>query len=84
MHRERTRVAHRLTASADELPFGTIVSVGGRACVVVDGGMRAWTHGGYAHHEPWPDRPVTVLTPPSTLAAMLAGWQPGVHPSARA
>ena len=31
-----------------------------------------------------PGRYTKVLTPPSTAAAMRAGWRPGIHPSARA
>jgi hypothetical protein len=82
LHRERTRGPHRRTACA-ELPYGAMVSLHGRAWLVVDGGLRAWTHGGYADHKAWPAEHVTVLTPPSTLAAMRAGWRPAVHPSAR-
>jgi hypothetical protein len=82
LHRERTRGAHRRSACA-ELPDGAMVSLDGRAWVVVDGGLRAWTHAGYADHQPWPREPVAVLTPPATLAAMRAGWRPGLHPSAR-
>jgi hypothetical protein len=81
LHRERTRGAHR-QAACDELPHGAMVSLGGRAWLVVDGGLRAWTHAGYRDDRAWPDEPVTVLTPPSTIAAMRAGWQPGMHSSA--
>ena len=83
LHEQRTRGAHR-TAACSELPDGTMVSLGGRAWVLVDGGLRAWTHAGYAESRAWPREPVTVLTPPATLAAMRAGWRPGLHPSARA
>jgi hypothetical protein len=83
LHRERTRGAHEPAACA-ELPDGAMVSVDGRAWVVVEGGLRAWTHAGYTDQRAPPGRPVTVLTPPSTLAAMRAGWRPGVHPTARA
>jgi hypothetical protein len=82
LHRERTRRTH-LSTACSELPYGATVSLDGRAWVVVDSGLRAWTHGGYADHRAWPARRVTVLTPPSTLAAMRAGWRPAVHPSAR-
>jgi hypothetical protein len=83
LHRERTRGAHARGACAD-LPRGTIVSLDARAWLVVGDGLRAWTHEGYAEHRAWPLQPVTVLTPPSTVAAMRAGWQPAVHPSAAA
>jgi hypothetical protein len=82
LHQERTRGAHERAACA-ELPYGAVVSVDGRAWIVVDAGLRARTHDGYADHQAWPREHVTVLTPPSTLAAMRAGWRPDVHPSAR-
>ena len=82
LHRERTRGAHQ-RAACDALPDGAIVSLDSRAWVVVDGGLRAWTHAGYTDQRSSPEEPVTVLTPPSTLAAMRAGWRCGVHPSAR-
>jgi hypothetical protein len=82
LQRERTRGAHQRAACA-ELPDGAIVSLDGRAWIVLDGGLRAWTHAGYTDHRPSPAQPVSVLTPPSTLAAMRAGWRPSVHRSAR-
>jgi hypothetical protein len=83
LHGERTRGAH-VRRACGELPDGAIVSLDGRAWLVVDGGLRAWTHAGYAAPRPWPVEPLTVLTPPSTIAAMRAGWQPQLHPTARA
>jgi hypothetical protein len=82
LHRERTSDERRL-AACDELPYGTIVSLDERAWLVVDDGLRAWTHAGYADHCAWPARAVVVLTPPSTVAAMRAGWRPDVHESAK-
>ncbi len=82
LHRERTRGAQQLSACAD-LPDGTMVSLDGRAWVVVGGGLRAWTHGGYGDRRACPPERVAVLTPPSTLAAMRSGWRPRLHPTAR-
>jgi hypothetical protein len=82
LHRERTQAAHRLSACA-ELPDGAMVSLDGRAWLVVAGGLRAWTHAGYTDRRTGPREPMTVLTPPSTVAAMRAGWRPQLHPSAR-
>jgi hypothetical protein len=81
LHHERTRGAYRLTACA-ELPEGVMISLDGRAWVVVDGALRAWTPAGYAHHRALPAEGVSVLTPPSMVAAMRAGWRPALHPSA--
>jgi len=67
LHRERIYDAHHQSTCA-RLPDGAMVSLEGRAWLVVDGGLRAWTHGGYTDHRPWPQVRVTVLTPPSTPA----------------
>ena len=83
LHGERTRRAHH-RAACDTLPDGAMVSLGGQAWLVVDGGLRAWTHGGYTTRREWPQERVAVLTPPSVLAAIHAGWRPDLHPSARA
>ena len=82
LHRERTLGAYRQAACA-ELPPGTMVSLEGRAWLVTDDGLRAWTHAGYTDRRLRPREAVTVLTPPSIVAAMHAGWRPEVHPSAR-
>ncbi len=81
LHRERTRDAHR-QAACGELPEGAMVSLDGRAWLIAGGGLRAWAHAGYRDRRAWPRDPVTVLTPPSTVAAMHAGWRPLVHASA--
>jgi len=82
LHRERTLGAHR-QAACDDLPDGAMVSLDGRAWLVTADGLRAWTHGGYTDHRARPRGPITVLTPPSTVAAMCAGWRPETHPSAQ-
>ena len=83
LHRERTVGAHHQAVCA-ELPDGAMVSRDGRAWVVVTGGLRAWTPAGYTDRRACPPQPVTVLTPPSIVAAMRAGWRPEMHPSAQA
>ncbi len=83
LHRERTHGAHAARACA-ELPLGAMVSLDGRPWLVVGGELRAWTHGGYDERRAFPSNHVTVLTPPSTVAAMRAGWRPLLHPSALA
>ena len=82
LHRERTLGAHHQAACKD-LPEAAMVSLGGRAWLVADGGLRAWTHAGYTDRRTYPREPVTVLTPPSTIAAIHAGWRPQLHPSAQ-
>ena len=47
------------------------------------GGLRAWSFAGYRASGPAAaDEVVTVLTPPSTVAAIRAGYAPTVHASA--
>lgn len=81
LHRERTLGAYR-QAACTELPPGTMVSLHGRAWLLTGDGLRAWTHGGYTDQRARPREPVPVLTPPSIVAAMRAGWRPELHPSA--
>ena len=66
-------------------PFGVFEADPARGTLMGNRGaaLRAWTHAGYAERRSWPAEPVTVLTPPSTIAAMCAGWRPELHPSAR-
>lgn len=82
LHRERMRDPHGVAVCAD-LPDGAMVSAGGRAWLVIDGSLRAWTPAGYADRRAFLPEPVTVLTPPSTVAAIRAGWRPRLHATAR-
>jgi hypothetical protein len=75
LHAERTSGAHERGACA-ELPDGAMVRLDGRAWLVSGGALLAWTHAGYTDARCIPAGPVTVLTPPSTVAAMRAGWRP--------
>ena len=58
----------------------------GQAWVVVGGSLHRWDFGGYADavHRPTQGK-LEVLTPPSLVAVLEAGWAPEVpllHPSA--
>jgi hypothetical protein len=70
-----------------ELPDGVFVKTaasGDRACLLWNRLLLEWTPGGY--RESWRVRKgekVTVLTPPSTVAAVRAGYLPEVHESAK-
>jgi hypothetical protein len=75
LHAERTSGAHEHAACA-ELPDGAMVSLDGSAWLVIGGALLAWTHAGYTDARCFPAGPVTVLTPPSSVAAMRAGWRP--------
>jgi hypothetical protein len=89
LHEERVgpnRSKRTFRASIDELPDGVFVALdegGGRAHLIWDGQLLAWSPGGYTSGLPLPvGDEVTVLTPRSTVAAIRAGYGPEVHPSA--
>jgi hypothetical protein len=65
------------------LPDGTLVALDGAAWLLQAGRLRAWSAEGYAETRPRPVLgEVVVLTPPSIVAVLRAGYRPGVHPSA--
>jgi len=79
--RERRQLTHR--APAGELPDGVMIQAGGGAGLWLAGRVRPWSFGGYgAPATGGVPGPVEVLTPPSTVAAIAAGYRPLVHPSA--
>jgi hypothetical protein len=71
---------HEIQGAPLELPDGSMVSVGADAYLIAGGFAWRWTPSGY-------ERPVKLkradglLTPPSTLAALEAGYRPAIHPS---
>lgn len=85
LHSERmqggVKRIHVLPHGISDLPDGTMVAAGNLAFVIVAGRLSAWQPGGY--------RPVSgsidvdgLITPPATVAALRAGYQPMLHPSA--
>lgn len=78
LHAER-RGSSAPEMSAD-LPTGTMVGHEGEAWLRVIDGWRRWTIAGYVAGEP--PAAAVVLTPPSIVAALRAGYQPLLHPSA--
>lgn len=88
LHRERLvsgthqRRTHEL--SWNDLPDGTFVIIDGTPAVVVDDHLAEWTHDGYGRrHARPPAGPASVLTPPSTVAALRVGYGAQIDPSAR-
>jgi hypothetical protein len=67
-----------------DLPDGTFVLLEGTPAVVVDDDLAEWTHDGYG---PFVSRPragiATVLTPPSTVAVLRAGYPVQIDGTAR-
>jgi hypothetical protein len=78
LDRGRKRV-HRIPSPVDELPDGTAITAGGAAYTLVRGGAFHWTEQGYGAAQEIP-HPAVLLTPPSTLLAMRAGYRPRLHP----
>jgi hypothetical protein len=71
---------------ADVLPDGAFVLVEDEPWLVHGDVLRRWTAAGYDRTLPRPPA-ATLITPPSTVAALAAGWAPTAvplfHPSAR-
>jgi hypothetical protein len=79
--RQRRQVTH--SAPAGELPDGVMVRAGAAVGLLAAGRLRPWSFRGYA--APAAARltgAVEVLTPPSIVAAIAAGYRPRLHPSA--
>ena len=69
------------------LPDGAFVVGDDAAFLVLGRRLLRWTPAGYVDARPRPRGTAVVLTPPSLLAVLAAGWDgvvPLLHPSARA
>jgi hypothetical protein len=87
LHRERVdrhrrQITHPLSPTG--APDGTMIRVDGVTGLLLDGRLRPWSFQGYGPPAPLPSGPVEVLTPPSIVAAIAAGYRPLVHPTAAA
>jgi hypothetical protein len=79
----RTRRKMTRTVVASGLPDGAMVSSAGTLGLWCNGSMLPWSFEGYgAPVQVDAESAVTLLTPPSIVAALAAGYQPMVHPSA--
>ena len=69
----------------DALADGTFVLLDDVPAVVVGDHLTDWSTQGYGHRRPRPrSGRAVVLTPPSTIAALCAGYEAQIDPSARA
>jgi hypothetical protein len=67
----------------DSLPDGTYVGVDGRAWLVLDDELLAWSGERYTQRVRRPrGARVTVLTPASIVSVLRAGYKPGLHDTA--
>jgi hypothetical protein len=81
LDRGRKRL-HASSAGVDELPDGSMIAAAGEAYTLAQGRAFRWTALGYEGPVVMP-RANAVLTPPSTLGALRAGYRPVLHPSVR-
>jgi len=81
--REGHLAARRHEADIASLPDGAIIDDGEQTLAVRGGKLLVWTPSGYAAGRVRAQRgTVSVLTPPSTIAALVAGYRPVWHPTA--
>jgi hypothetical protein len=85
LHRERLdhgqKRLHALPAPWTELPDGAMVQARGESYLIVQGRALLWSAAGYVEALDSIDEAM-LLTPPSTLRALRAGYRPVLHPSA--
>lgn len=80
-HERGGKRLHPLKGPLAALPDGAMVASCGAAYLVRGGGTLLWQPDGYRRADP--PRPVDgLLTPPSTLAALAAGYRAVLHPTA--
>jgi hypothetical protein len=65
-----------------ELPEGAFIAIDGAAFALRGKQMVRWSPSGYVETKRRPRRIATVLTPPSIVGVLSAGYQPQWHPSA--
>ena len=86
LHQERLAAVKPHLSTVSGLPDGVFVQDDdGRMLLVWQGDLLVWTPSGYTEHLPLVfASPVTLLTPPSTMQVLTAGYHPDVHPPAHA
>ena len=86
LHRERLdgrgKRLHPLAGPVAGLPDGAMIQVGTHACLVVRGRPLSWSFEGYQQPSDMSLAGAAILTPPSTVRALQAGYRPVLHPSA--
>jgi hypothetical protein len=78
----RRKKLHPLPGPIAGLPDGAMIAAGAAAYAIAGGKPLLWTAGGY-RSAPASLRVDGLLTPPSIVAALGAGYRPGLHPSVR-
>jgi hypothetical protein len=79
----RTRRQRTTQALLGDLPDGAMVRHAGTAALVLGDSLLPWSFDGYGAARPiGAQTRVEVLTPPSAVAVLAAGYRPLLHPSA--
>ena len=85
LHRERLeggrKRRHPLPMPPAQLPDGAMLQEGAQIYLIAQGRALLWSVGGYRDADPAMEGAL-LLTPPSTLRALSAGYAPVLHPSA--
>jgi hypothetical protein len=66
---------HAIEGPVADLPDGSMIASGDNAYVIKNGNTHLWSWEGYARSEP-PTQDIMLLTPPSTVQALRAGYAP--------
>jgi len=86
LHRERlsgpNKRLHARTVPLEELPDGAMLQEGAESYLIAYGRALSWSPDGY-RETPNAINDAMLLTPPSTLRALDAGYRPVLHPSAK-
>jgi hypothetical protein len=83
LHEER--LGGRPRVAVDELPDGSFVLRDGEPWLVLGGELLRWSPGGYRQRVARPRGRAELVTPPTLVGVLRAGWEPAVpllHPSA--
>jgi hypothetical protein len=84
LHRERMQHGHKLIHAIpgllSELPDGAVIAASGSAFTIAGRQAFRWTEQGYETPQEI-HRADGLLTPPSTFAALRAGYRPVLHPA---
>jgi hypothetical protein len=85
LHRERLaggkKLLHALRVPLEQLPDGAMVQRGAESYLIARGHVLQWSPGGY-RRPGGAIRNALLLTPPSSVRALGAGYRPVLHPSA--
>jgi hypothetical protein len=84
LHRERLQRLH--PARLEDLPDGAFVLEDEAPFLVVGDELLGWTPGGYSERRARRRGRVTLITPPSTVRVLQAGWETDLslfHPTSR-